>query len=186
MTPRLCGLKSSTCCYKMVFSTADGKMSPKVASTSTCNWCCLVLTALHSDITAGHLDIAKTLNKVRARFYWPGQRRDVEDWCQACDECGSRKPLPRPCHAPLQPELAGRPLQRVAMDILGPLPETDRGHKYVLVIADYFTKWTEALPMPDMEARTVANLFSPVSLCVDLGHPTIYTLIRDETSSLFW
>ena len=49
--------------------------------------------------------------------------------------------------------------QRVAMDILGPLPETERGNRYSLVIADYFTKWTEAFPMSNMEAHTVAKLF---------------------------
>ena len=45
------------------------------------------------------------------------------------------------------------------MDILGPLPETERGNRYVLVIADNFTKWTEAFPMSNMEAHTVAELF---------------------------
>jgi len=48
-------------------------------------------------------------------------------------------------------------MQRVALDILGPLPETDRLNKYVLVVGDYFTKWTEAFPQPNMEAETVAR-----------------------------
>jgi len=124
-----------------------------------------VLTALHKDPTAGHLGIAKTLQKIRDRFYWPGQRRDVEDWCRACDECAARKSLPRPRRASLQSDLTGVPIQRVAMDILGPLPETERGHKYILVIADYFTKWTEAFPMHDMEAQTVAKLFVHHFVC---------------------
>ena len=38
----------------------------------------------------------------------------------------------------------GAPLERVAMDILGPLPVTERGNRYVLVIGDYFTKWVES------------------------------------------
>ena len=124
-----------------------------------------VLEALHNHSTAGHLGITKTLQKVRYRFYWPGQRRDIEDWCRACDDCASRKHPPKPHCAPLQSDLHGIPLQRVAMDILGPLPETERGHKYVLVIADYFTKWTEAFPMPNMEAHTVANLFVYHFIC---------------------
>ena len=118
-----------------------------------------VLEALHSCPTAGHLGVTKTLQKVRSRFYWPAQRRDVEDWCRACDNCASRKMLPKSRHAPLQLHQPGVPLQRVAMDILGPLPETERSNRYVLVIADYFTKWTEAFPMSNMEAHTVAELF---------------------------
>ena len=50
-------------------------------------------------------------------------------------------------------------MQRVTMDILGPLPVTARENKYVLVVGDYFTKWVEAYPMPNMEAKTVAELF---------------------------
>ena len=48
-------------------------------------------------------------------------------------------------------------MQRVAVDILGPLPVTSMGNKYILVMADYFTKWVEAFPMPNMEATTVAR-----------------------------
>eukprot|EP00731_Ephydatia_muelleri_P003023 Em0001g3023a len=66
------------------------------------------------------------------------------------------KPPPAKLRAPLQLDPAVRPLQRVAMDIMGPLPETSRGNKYILVIADYFTKWSEAYPIPNMEAITVA------------------------------
>ena len=52
----------------------------------------------------------------------------------------------------------GAPLERVALDVLGPLPESDHGNKYILVVADYFTKWTESYSMPNQEATTVAKL----------------------------
>eukprot|EP00731_Ephydatia_muelleri_P004061 Em0002g237a len=58
-----------------------------------------------------------------------------------------------------------RPLQRVAMDILGPLPETEKGNKYILVIGDYFTKWKEAYPLPNMEAMTVARHLVSEFMC---------------------
>ena len=51
----------------------------------------------------------------------------------------------------------GAPLERIAIDITGPLPKTDAGNRYVLVVADYFTKWTEAYSIPDQEAGTVAK-----------------------------
>ena len=40
-----------------------------------------------------------------------------------------------------------------------------RGNKYVLVVGDYFTKWTEAYPMPDLEATTVARLLVNEFIC---------------------
>ncbi|GBM04786.1 Retrovirus-related Pol polyprotein from transposon 412 [Araneus ventricosus] len=45
----------------------------------------------------------------------------------------------------------------MALDILGPFPVTTKGNRYVLVLMDYFTKWPEAIPIPDQEASTVAE-----------------------------
>ena len=56
-------------------------------------------------------------------------------------------------------------MERIAIDILGPLTITDKGNKYILVIADYFSKWTEAFPMPDQEASTVADLLVKEVIC---------------------
>ena len=47
-------------------------------------------------------------------------------------------------------------MQIVCVDIMGPLPETGKGNKYVLVAADCFTKWVEAYGIPNQEAVTVA------------------------------
>lgn len=56
----------------------------------------------------------------------------------------------------MQVTRAGDPGERVAIDILGPIPTSTRGNKNYLVIQDYFTKWTAANPLPHMEAKTVA------------------------------
>ena len=125
----------------------------------------VVLEELHDSTTGGHLGVTKTLEKVRQRFYWTGQRRDVEDWCRCCPLCISRKSPSKKPRAQMQIEQVGVPLQRVAMDILGPLPMTQAGNKYILVIGDYFTKWTEAFPMPNMEAQTVAHIFVNQFVC---------------------
>ena len=45
------------------------------------------------------------------------------------------------------------------MDIVGPLPRTARGNRYILTVVDHFTKHAEAYPLPDQEAPTVARAF---------------------------
>ena len=48
-------------------------------------------------------------------------------------------------------------MQLVAVDILGPLPQSEAGNSYILVAGDYFTRWMEAYPIPNQEATTVAK-----------------------------
>ena len=66
------------------------------------------------------------------------------------------------------------------MDILGPLPETPRGNRYIQVFGDCFTKWKEAFPLKDTEAVTVQG-FLLMSLYADLGFQTLSTLIKERT-----
>ena len=60
----------------------------------------------------------------------------------------------------MKTQISGYPTERIADDILGELPKTNDGNKYILVIGDYFTKWTEAHVMPNMEASTIADIIA--------------------------
>ena len=119
----------------------------------------LVLKELHDSPTGGHLGVKKTIQRVKLRFFWYGLSKDVEKWCKKCDICASRKmPSKKPKFSMKQYNV-GAPIERVALDIVGPLPKSKRGNKYILVACDYFTKWTEAWPMKNLEAKTVARKF---------------------------
>lgn len=56
-------------------------------------------------------------------------------------------------------------MERLAMDILGPLPLTPCGNRYVLVVTDYFTKWMESYAIPNQEAATVAEKLVSQFVC---------------------
>ena len=112
---------------------------------------------LHDHRTGCHLGVTKTLYNVQQHFYWPGSRNDIIRWCHHCKECGACKPK-HGKRAPLQQEVAGMPMQRIALYIMGPLPWSNSGNSYNLVIGDYVTKWTQAHALPDHTAQTMANV----------------------------
>ena len=124
-----------------------------------------IMQELHAGATEGHLGEEKTFNKIKERFYWPGMSQDVKDWCHTCATCATRKPATKKNRAPLETIEVGYPLQVVAVDILGPLPESEEGNSYVLVATDYFTKWVEAYAIPNQEAITVARKLTDEMFC---------------------
>ena len=62
-------------------------------------------------------------------------------------------------------------MERVAVDIAGPLPLTTSGNRYICVVMDYFTKWPEAFAIPNQEAKTVARVLVEQVFC-RFGVPT--------------
>ncbi|GFW70250.1 hypothetical protein TNCV_3337681 [Trichonephila clavipes] len=96
-------------------------------------------------------------SRIPERFFWGKVRADVEQWCKSCDACSARKGPKIRSRGKLHRYNVGAPFERIAFDILGPLPRTASGNKYLLVVMDYFTKWPEVYPIPDQEAPTVAE-----------------------------
>ena len=45
----------------------------------------------------------------------------------------------------------------MAVDLVELSPESASGNSYILVVGDYFTKWMEALPVPNQEAVTAVR-----------------------------
>jgi hypothetical protein len=148
----------------------------------------VILKSLHDNPTSGHLGVTKTVERVRQRFYWCGLQQDIESWCRTCEACCRRNnPKVKP-RASLVTSKIGYPGERVAMDIVGPFPKTDNGNKYILVVSDYFTRWTEAFPIPNQEASTVARVFVneyvcrygvPVTLHTDQGRNFESKLLKE-------
>ena len=117
----------------------------------------IIFRHVHASRVGGHLGRRRTMLSVRRRFFWPKAKSDIHRWCKECDECAKVKD--RPSHrAKLQQELVGGRFDRVAIDIMGELPETAAGNKYILVLSDYFTKWTQAFALKDQTAFTVADV----------------------------
>ena len=124
-----------------------------------------VLEELHSGSFGGHLGSNKTLKNAQMRYYWVGMKDDVRSFIRQCTACNKRKSHGKKRRAPLKQRRSGSPMERIALDILGPLPTTYDGNKYILVVADYYTKFVEAYAIPDEQAHTVAQKLVEEFVC---------------------
>ncbi|CAC5404152.1 unnamed protein product [Mytilus coruscus] len=119
---------------------------------------------LYNARTAGHLGREKTINRIKARYYWPGMSDDVARWVQSCllVKNGNRVPdlENRLCNTTVY-----GPMECVAIDILGPLQTTENHNRFIMVVGDYFSKWTEAYALEDHTAQSVADKLVTEFIC---------------------
>lgn len=111
----------------------------------------------HEIPLAGHMVKEKTRRRILQRFYWPTLYKDAQEHCRACEQC-QKSTSRRVQQAPLIPlPIVGEPFRKTAMDIVGPLPQSRAGNRYVLVICDYATRYPEAIPLKSIDAEHVAE-----------------------------
>jgi len=99
------------------------------------------------------------MDKVRKCFYWASCKQDVENWCRTYKICNAKNGLSGKGKSPLQIYNIGTPFEKVQMDILGLLPISSSGNRYLLVVVDCFTKWVDAFPLSNPRAKTIATIF---------------------------
>ena len=115
--------------------------------------------ACHAHATCGHIGTNATLTKFKSRFFFPGMRSYVIRKLQTCLPCLKKnKEIPSLAHAQHH-EYSSYFGQRVCIDTVGPLNRTQyrkRSVNHILTMQDSFTRYLVAVPIEDLEAKTVA------------------------------
>jgi hypothetical protein len=65
----------------------------------------------------------------------------------------------------LHPIPVGEPFSKIGIDIVGPLPITKKGNKYIVVMTDYFTKWPEAEAISEATGKRVSEFIYQTIIC---------------------
>ncbi len=123
-----------------------------------------VLTANHDAPSAGHQGFDKTYAALQRLYFWFGMYADTKAWVASCPGCakGKRRTIAghdTAKHQGLMP-MKFAPFERVAMviDLIGPLPESRDGMKYIQVVVDAFSSETKLDPLKTRNSEDIANI----------------------------
>ncbi len=108
----------------------------------------MVLKWYHSTVVGSHLGYYKTLHRIRRHFYWESLYKDIREYVKNCLVCLKSKQCQKKYEGPIISDHANKPMTKLYIDILGELPRTVSGNKYIIIAVDDFTKyvWIKALP----------------------------------------
>lgn len=132
----------------------------------------LIIEAHH----VGHEGVGKTYERLRKKFFWKNMIRDVQLVVKTCHKCQLFRPKPLNLYNESYRTKPDKPFTTVGLDIIGPLPETKKGNKFIIVLVDYFTKWVEAEAIRKTESSDVINFL--INVFARHGIPEI--LITDN------
>ncbi|UYV72039.1 hypothetical protein LAZ67_9001614 [Cordylochernes scorpioides] len=103
-----------------------------------------IMKEYHNHMSNGHLGVARTMCRIKSKYFWPSMLKDVSEFVKTCHLCQSRKgsnQLPSGLLQPIPP--ANFPFERIVIDFVGPLPSTKNRKKWIIVLTDYYTRYAE-------------------------------------------
>lgn len=177
---------------KYLFTTNDikifhnDKITPKTQDEIN-----KILQENHDNKLAGHYGFNKTYKKIKEHYYWPTIKIDIRNYIKSCHSCQINKTNFKPTKQPMEiTTTSDLPFDKLAIDIVGPLPLTESGNRFILTAQDDLTRYCFAYALPNHESLTVAKtlveLFMrfgiPKSILSDQGPDFMSDLIKNFNS----
>ena len=111
------------------------------------------LRKIHQD---GHLGAKKTLDIFRERFKGVKEYTQCEAIVKACPSCQKGTDYKQKKKATGHIN-STRPWDLLSVDVVGPLPYTKEGYRFILSIIDCFSRYTILVPLKDHTAKSVSK-----------------------------
>jgi transposase InsO family protein len=93
------------------------------------------------------------------RVVWAGMSKDIAAWCRECQACQRSKVTRQPV-ADVQPiAVPSQRFSHVHVDLVGPLPTSRHGMRFLFTMIDRASRWVEAVPLRAMDTATCVEAF---------------------------
>lgn len=140
-----------------------------------------IFKELHDSPIGGHRGVSKTYNRVRQKYYWENLKDDIQHRIQQCLNCKIKKLVRLKTRQPMViTDTPGMRFDKLALDIVGPLPKTELGNEYILTLQDQFSKFCMAIPLIETSVATVADMLIKRFICY-FGSPRV--ILTDQGSN---
>ena len=118
-----------------------------------------VILQRHNSVLAGHHGRSKTFELIARDFVWPGMRKMIYDYVDACAICQQSKSRRRKPYGLLTPlPIPSRPWKDISMDFITKLPKSGVFDS-VLVVVDRFSKMSHFIPcVESLNAEELCDL----------------------------
>jgi hypothetical protein len=122
----------------------------------------LATAEVHKGICGTHQSAPKMKWLLRrACFYWPTMIADFFRYYKGCEECQKHEDVQLVPVALLHPIIKPWPFRGWGLGFIGKIhPPSTKGHCFVIVVTDYFTKWTKAIPLKNMTHKEVIGFIT--------------------------
>ncbi len=124
-----------------------------------------VMKLYHDAPITGHRGIKKTYANMRRDVMWTRMEKDITDYINKCKICQQYKTYAGQKNPLKTTPIPNRCFDEISLDVVGPLPTSSSGMKYVLVIQDRLSRWIGFYPMTNTTAETTAKVFLKEWVC---------------------
>lgn len=118
----------------------------------------ILLKEAHFLPTGGHTGISRMYNTMKLKYFWNSLYKDIQALVNDCEICKKCKYSPLPKSPLMVTTTASQSFEKIFLDLYGPMPETSLGNKYLFTIQCELSKYSEAFPIPDKKAETIAKV----------------------------
>ena len=125
-----------------------------------------VLAELHEGICGNHPRGRTLAHRAHTQgYYWPTMKSDAVDYVKKCDSCQHMYPALKSSVRDLVSISSSWPFVQWGIDLLGLLLLAPAQKKLLLVITDYFSKWTEADAFASIKDKDVTRFIWKNIIC---------------------
>jgi hypothetical protein len=154
-----------------------------------------MMSEVHDGLCGAHQSAYRMKWVIRQTgCYWPTMLEDCFEYYKGCQDCQKFGNIQRVPASALNPIIKPWPFRGWGIDLIGQInPPSSKGHKFVLLATDYFTKWVEAIPFKKVTSENMVEFVKehiiyrfgiPQAIATDQGTQFTSSEFRDFAESM--